>query len=118
MSTHPNVILMAVITPNSTSRKTMRAILLDHREDEDSEDVKIGDDTYGSVVMESDYYEGYQIAAKEGDLVFFDMVTYGYGEVIKWGELEKKKSVLADWATLVCSEHDCSYEIAITANYW
>ena len=33
MSTHPNVILMCVITPDNLARKTMREIVQDNEED-------------------------------------------------------------------------------------
>lgn len=118
MSTHPNAILMARLTPDGLSRKTMRDILSAFNVSEDDE-IQIGGEDYYHVVMESDFdADGYQIAAKEGDLVFFDMVTYGYGEVITWEKLQAQKESLEAWAKTVCERFRCTYEIAVTANYW
>ena len=118
MSTHPNVVLMVALTPHGLARKTMAGILADAGVVTDVDDLKIGDQNYHHRVMESDYYEEMQIAAKEGDLVFFDLVTYGYGETIAWSELEARKNVLEDWAKVVCAKHACDYRIEVTANYW
>lgn len=121
MSTHPNVIIMVVLTPNNTTRKTLRAIV-EHYEKEhiDSEAgyIRIAGDDYNYIIMEDDYHEGYQISAKEGDIVFFDMVTYGYGEVISWEDLSTAKDKMSTWAEDVCSLFDCTSSIKITANYW
>jgi len=117
MSTHPNVILMVKLTPDDLSRKTMRDILGAFDASEDDE-IRIGDEEYTPLIMESDYDEGWQIAAKEGDLVFFDTVTYGYGEVIAWEKLQMQKESLEKWAKTVCEQFHCTYEIALTANYW
>jgi hypothetical protein len=117
MSTHPNVILMAVLIPDGLSRKTMRDILTEYLADDDG-NIKIGNEEYHSLVMESDYEDSNQIAAKEGDLVFYDLVTYGYGEVIFWGDLEKRKVELEKWAQTVCVKHRCKFDIRVTANYW
>ena len=119
MSTHPNVILLLKLTPDDLARKTYRAILAENNIGEDSsKDIKIDGTDYHHRVMEEDYDEGMQIAAKEGDIVVYDLVTYGYGEVITWAELEKQKNALAAWAQDVCARHHCKYEIVITANYW
>jgi hypothetical protein len=74
MSTHPNVILMAVLTPDNTSRKTMRYILEYYKKDynETMDELKIGNMEYTAIVMESDYEDGYQISANEGDIVFLN----------------------------------------------
>lgn len=108
---------MAVLKPDNLSRKTMREILSESNIDDDN-DLKIGDAEYRHLVMESDYDEGYQISADEGDLVFFDMITYGYGENITWSKLEEKKTDLENWAIGICERHHCNYKIFITANYW
>jgi hypothetical protein len=118
MSTHPNVILMAKLTPENTSRKTMREILAVHGITDPERDVRIGDEDYHHVVMESDYDDGYQIGAKEGDLVFFDLVTYGYGETITWETLQSQKDQLEAWAKDIGERFKCSYEICVSANYW
>jgi hypothetical protein len=117
MSTHPNVVLMARLTPDGLSRKTMRDILATQNLEDDA-DILIGGKNYPHDVMESDYLEGYQLSAKEGDLVFFDLVTYGYGEVISWDELQMQNDSLEKWAKETCEKFHCSYEIVVTANYW
>jgi hypothetical protein len=118
MSTHPNVILMAVLTPDGLSRKTMKDILQANNVTDPDFDVKIVDEDYHHIVMESDYEEGFQVSAGEGDLVFLDMVTYGYGDTIEWGKLVKQKDNLEDWAKRMCDKFNCSYKIIVTANYW
>jgi hypothetical protein len=132
MSTHPNVLLIAVVTPNGTSRKTMRAILEEAGVGEDDRDIALpGGKAAGKpepnvpkplslhhLVMEKDYDESWQISAKEGDLLFFDLVTYGYGEALSWSELEVKKHLLDEWAVGICARHNCTYEIRVSANYW
>lgn len=117
MSTHPNVILMASLKPDGLSRKTMRKILVEAYSGQDG-DVMISGIRYHSLIMESNYNEGYQISADEGDLVFFNMVTYGYGENVKWSDLEEQKQLLEEWSSNICNLHDCTYKIYVTANYW
>lgn len=117
MSQHPNAILMVALKPDGLSRKTMREIFLEAQVDVDH-DIKIGSTKYCCIVMESDYEEGNQIAGEEGDLIFFDMVTYGYGKVITWEKLERQKQDLEQWATGICERHHCNYTISVTANYW
>lgn len=117
MSTHPNAILLVTITPGGLSRRTMAAILAETNTDADS-DLKLGLYSYHHKVMESDYDEGWQIAAKEGDLLFFDLVTYGYGEQVPWEKLEAQKMELEAWAKGICERHHCTYAISVTANYW
>lgn len=125
MSTHPNAILMVEFIPDALARKTYRAILDDLGEtdyddpyyDDDPYYVDIGGDKYHAQVMEEEYDEDMQISAQEGSIVFWNYVTYGYGECISWGELEAQKNSLEDWAKGVCTRHFCSYKIWITANY-
>ncbi len=117
MSTHPNVILMAVLTPDDLSRKTMRAILSETDTGEHDR-VIIGELECIHLIMEESYDSGYQISAAEGDLVFFSMVTYGYGEVISWDKLKEHKDALDTWAQEICERHHCAYKIEVTANYW
>lgn len=119
MSTHPNVILMAVLTPDGLSRKTMRDILVDNNLEKDSDfHVKIGGESYAHMIMESKYDNDLQISAAVGDLVFHDFVTYGYGECIEWSSLEERKIRLKRWAMETSEKHHCSYKIVVTANYW
>ena len=119
MSTHPNVILMSVLTPDDLSRKTMRDICISEgTEYEEGTEIVIGDTEYCPLIMESDYDESLQISAKIGDLVFYDLITYGYGDTINWDKAEKLKMQLAQWSNLICSRFNCSYEIYLSANFW
>ena len=121
MSTHPNVILLLVLTPDGLSRKTRREILAENSADDVEgldRDIKIGSHSYHHEVMEDDYSEGYQISADEGDIIIFDFITYGYGGKIIWEELEVQKKELEKWAVEICEQHNCSHKIFITANYW
>lgn len=118
MSTHPNVVLMAVLTPNGLSRKTMRDIRAKMEAEDEDDDIKIGGKDYRPIVMESDYEESFQISAQEGDLVFADMVTYGYGNTVSWEDLSSQKEELQKWADDVCKEFNCTFKIMVTANYW
>lgn len=119
MSTHPNVILMVALTPHALSRKTMAAILAEAGvADPEMDDIAVGERKYHHCVMEESFEEGYQIAAKEGDLVFFRFVTYGYGQVVAWADLEAEKTKLEAWAVGICERHQCDYRIEVTANYW
>lgn len=115
MSTHPNAVLLLILKPDDLARKTYRAIL---QEADREDDLIIGGERYNIDVMESDYAEDYQIAAKEGDIIVFDMVTYGYGEVIEWDKLAAQKAALEEWAKGICERHKCSASFFVTANYW
>ncbi len=118
MSTHPNTILMVALTPDDLSRKTMKAILAEHDVIDTDDEIKINGMEYNYEIMEQDYLDFWQISSKEGDLIFFDMVTYGYGESIKWSDLEAQKADLEEWAKGICERHNCSYEIRVCSNYW
>lgn len=122
MSMHPNVILLCALTPNDLARKTYRAIVAEHKKqrsyEEDHPDLEIGGTEYHCQVMESDYDEDWQIGSKEGDIIVFDLVTYGYGETISWDKLSAQKDMLEAWAKEACEKFSCSYRIEITANYW
>lgn len=117
MSTHPNAILLLALKPDDGSRKTYRAILAEAGIDA-GDSLTLGEQTYHHSVMENDYDDGYQIAADEGDIIIFDMVTYGYGETIEWDKLVVQKEALQAWATGVCERHRCKAKFFITANYW
>lgn len=112
MGTHPNAMLMAVITPDGLTRKTARKI------DPKIENVKIVGTEYSITVMEDTYDEGYQLSAKEGDIVLMDFLTYGYGEHMNWEKVEVQKDELVQWCDEFCKKNECSYEIRIGANYW
>lgn len=118
MSSHPNVILMVQLVPDDLARKTYRAMLEEFVEDENEDQIKIGNTEYNHEVMEEAYNESWQISAKEGSIVVFDMVTYGYGEKIEWGKLETQKTELENWAKIVCEKYHCSYKIFVGANHW
>jgi hypothetical protein len=117
MSTHPNAMLILALTPDDLARKTYRAILEEAGITEDDQ-IKVGGDDYSIQVMEEAYDESNQLAAKEGDIVLHDLVTYGYGETITWEKLEAQKRALEEWAKEVCERHKCSYQICVGANYW
>lgn len=119
MSTHPNAILLLTLTPEDLPMKTYRAILADggKKEDDDVE-FKIGGSDFRIRVMGDGYDENFQVSAKEGDIIVFDMITYGYGEVIEWEKVEALKAALVEWAKPICEKFKCSYKIFITANYW
>jgi len=111
--------LLLTLTPDDLSRKTYKAILADQgiKDDEDPE-IKIGGTGFRIKVMEDGYDESYQIQAKEGDIALWDMITYGYGEVMEWENVEALKLALDAWAKPICEKLKCSYRIYITANYW
>lgn len=117
MSTHPNAILLLVLTPDDLARKTYRALMEEAGIDEDGQ-FKIGNRGYNHLVMEDSYDDGWQIAAKEGSIVLHDFLTYGYGDRVPWAEVETRKAALEEWAKRICAEHHCSYEISVGANYW
>lgn len=120
MSTHPNAILLLTLKPDDLARKTFRAILVELgiEPNEDSPSIKIEGDSYHAAVMENDYDDGNQIAADKGDIILWDLVTYGYGERIEWEKLEAQKAALAAWAAGICERHKCSAKFYVTANYW
>ena len=117
MGSHPNAILALALKPDDGTRKTHRAIMAEMGFALDDQ-IKIDGSDYHVTVMESDYDDGMQIAADEGDIVLFDMVTYGYGEVIEWSKLEQQKAALETWAKGICERHKCSAKFFVTANYW
>ena len=119
MSTHPNTILMLVLTPDDLPRKTAREILgSDYSRDEGNE-LQIGGRDYHCLLMENENYdEGFQIAAKQGELVFFIYVTYGYGDTVAFDEVSTHRDRLAAWAIENAVKHHCRWRIELTANYW
>ncbi len=117
MSIHPNAMLLLALTPDDLARKTYRAILAEAGV-EDEEGIKISGETYHHCVMEEDYNEDNQISAKEGDIVLWNLVTYGYGETITWAKLEAQKQALEVWAEDICERYKCNFEIFVSANYW
>lgn len=119
MSSHPNVVLLLRLTPDGLSRKTLRDILFgDPTNSPDDESINIGGTDYSYLILEDSYDDDWQVSGKEGDLLFFDLVTYGYGKSISWDELATKKESLESWAQSICQSHSCDYEIVVTANHW
>lgn len=121
MSTHPNAILMAVLTPDDLSRKTYRAIVEaagGELYDEGGGRVKIAGRDYTIDVMEDSYDDSNQISAPEGSIVARVFLTYGYGEVIAWEEVAKMQRELDEWSADMCKRFSCTHAIQITANYW
>lgn len=118
LSSHPNAMLILKLTPDGLARKTYRAILAECGIVDVDDDVKIGGLDYHHKVMESDYDEDWQLSAAEGQIVFHDFLTYGYGEQVTWAELVARHDALEEWAKGVCGRHSCSYEIVVGANYW
>jgi hypothetical protein len=118
VSTHPNVLLICTLTPNGLSRKTMRDILAAAGIEDEEKDIKIDGVAYHHAVMESNYHDDWQVGADEGDLIFLDLVTYGYGEQIAWDALAAQKQSLENWAVATCAAHNCAYKISVSANYW
>lgn len=120
MSTHPNVILMLVLTPDESSRKTFRSICSDAGAEieEGSAQIRIGERTYTARVMENEYDDDFQISASEGDIVVYTFMTYGYGEKVDWDSLSIRRSELDAWAMPAASAHKCKAVVYVTANYW
>lgn len=140
MGTHPNAMMIAVITPDEGTRKTQRMIFKHCEErgikfDEDDNSISIPNgnkgavseeypdgypltDDWSLVVMECDYHENWQISAKEGQIVIHSFITYGYGDNTEWADVEYKKKQLEELINPMCEPLKLSYKIMITANYW
>ena len=123
MSIHPNAMLLLTITPDGLARQAMRAIRAEHpvvddKEIVDDDEIMIGALPYKSMVMESTFDEDYQISGEEGDLIFWQFLTYGAGEQIDWETLVAQHAVLDAWAQDICARHHGTYRISISANYW
>lgn len=144
MSTHPNVILKCTIKVPGTTRSMLRFLLAQNREEipdealpfwlnsrgeiikkldgsssrisRDDDQIAIGNDVYHTLVMETGYDESMQIAGKEGDLILYDLVTYGYGKEVAWSDLQSRVDSLEKWAAQPQRNLDC--RISISANYW
>ena len=118
MSSHPNALLVLILTPDDLARQTYRAILAGAGIGKD-DDLKLCDGCLLShKVMEDNYDDGIQIKAPEGSIVFYSFLTYGYGERITWDKAQSFKETIEKWAIGVCERHHCNYEISIGANYW
>ena len=109
---------MIILSPQGLARKTMKDILGYDYSRDDIGEIKIGNYKYSPIVMEEDYDECLQIKAREGDLVFYNLITYGYGETISWEDLEKAKNDLGKWGEKMCKKYNCNMKIEVSANYW
>lgn len=119
MGTHPNAILMLVLTPDEGTRKTHRAIIADLGiEPDDTVNIGAKKKLFHQNVMESDYDEDNQLSAPEGSIVFWSLFTYGYGEVMAWDDLNTLKTELDAWAAPICEKHKCTPSVFVSANYW
>ncbi len=115
MSLEPNAMLVSAITPKGPAQEAYRAILSDHRVDEDDDFFNIpgGNHEIEHGIMRSNYHDGFQISLPKGTLFFFDLVMSGYGEKISFNELAKLKENLDAWSKAVCEKHHCEYEIFV-----
>jgi hypothetical protein len=120
MSDHPNAILMVALKPDGLSRKTFRDICdeLKLEVEDDCAGMKLGEQNYHGMVLEDGYDESSQIEAAPGDIVFWNCLTYGYGDTIFWADVVARKERLEEWAKGICERHKCSFKIYVTANYW
>lgn len=117
MSTHPNAMLLCVLTPDDLARKTARAIVGEQDAEEGTWSIQIEARRYTMCVMEDDYDEDNQISAPTGSIVLSSFLTYGYGEVIGIGEVQSAAEALRLWAVDACAKHHCTFHIVLGANY-
>jgi hypothetical protein len=111
--------LQCVLTVNDGARKTQRALKAAYPGKYTDEDrIKIGERDYSLTVMESDYDEGYQISADEGQIVLHEYLTYGYGETVAVDDMLARIAAVKAWAEEAKGPHGFTYEIRIGVNYW
>jgi hypothetical protein len=119
MSTHPNVMLIARLSPNDLPRKTYLAILADAGLSADGDKLKIGEDEYHVLLMDGDYHDDFQVSAASGEIVLMDMVTYGYGDILAWDDLREQHNALAGWIEANQARYQIgTSQICVGANYW
>lgn len=131
MSTHPNALLIAELSPNDLPRKTYRALKVELGKDPDDDDLDVYiptgvesekrwemQDDYHTFLAEDGYNKSNQIMAVAGSIVLWDAVTYGYGERVEWDKLDAQKRRLDEWCARMCEKLQCTYKIYVTANYW
>lgn len=131
MSTHPNTLLVAELSPNDLPRKTYKALKTECGEDPEDDDLEVKiptgvesgnswerEDSYHTFLAEDSYNESSQISAATGSIVLWDPVTYGYGETIAWDKLVAQQQRLEEWCKRICEKLHCTYKIFVTANYW
>lgn len=114
MGTHPNTILMAVLKPDGTTRKTLQnmkghnSYTIPHLGI--SSRFVIGWQSYYPIVMEADNDNELQIYADEGDIVVYGNLPSGG---ISWENLAEMKTDLEQWAIEMCKLYQCSYQIRV-----
>ena len=139
MSTHPNAMLILRLEPDDVPCKTLREMLDERRKgfDRDGDglirvnehdsnypqlpcdtEFAIGDIVYRSKLMDG-YDESDQIDGEEGQIVLYDLMTYGFGESIAFDEVKRRAEALEAWAAENCPKHKISkWSVEISANYW
>jgi hypothetical protein len=131
MSTHPNALLVAKLSPNDLPRKTYKALKVECGVDPEDDYLSVRiptgvesdkswerEDSYHTFLAEDSYNQGNQISAAEGSIVLWDPVTYGYGETIAWDKLVAQQQRLDEWCKRTREKLNCTYKIFVTANYW
>jgi hypothetical protein len=131
VSTHPNALLIAELSPNDLPRKTYKALKVELGKDPEDDDLDVDIptgvdspnrwelvDSYHTFLAQDGYEEDKQITAAPGSIVLWDPVTYGYGERIEWDKLAAQKDRLDDWCKGICEKLQCTHKIYISANYW
>ena len=109
--------MIAVLTPDDLTRRTLRAIIAGNLSTDDDY-IKIAGEDWHIKPMEGDYDENFQIKAKEGDIIVFNMFTYGYGDFATWKSVSAMHDSLVDWCEECKGTYNFSYEIRMSANYW
>lgn len=131
MSTHPNALLIAELSPDELPRKAYKALKVECGEDAEGDDLEVKISTgvespnrwetydgYHTFLADSSYNEDSQISAAEGSIVLWDPVTYGYGERVEWAKLAAQAQRLEEWCKRIGEKLRCTYKIYVSANYW
>lgn len=116
MSDQPNVMLMAVLTPDDLARRTARAIC-EELHTTGAGDFQLGGKWFTVTIMEDNYDDTYQIKAMEGQIVVHCYLTYGYGLYMAWAEVVMLVNELERVIVDLCEKFHCTHEIVIGANY-
>lgn len=118
MSIHPNAIMMMVYEGDAAETIYNE---LDGGEMEttgSSAELQIGGTEWRLLLMQDSYDESDQISAPEGSLVFFDLITYGYGDTIAWEKCVAWQAALEAYGKELVQKHGGKISFYITANYW
>ena len=131
MSTHPNALLIALLSPDDLPRKAYKALKIEMGQDSEDDELEVRiptgsdspnrwerEDSYHAFLAEDDYDQDRQISATVGSIVLWDPVTYGYGERVEWDKLVAQQSRLEEWCKRICEKLKCTYKIYVSANYW